>query len=429
MTMSIAAAVHRRDELGRALRRPDRVGGDDRGARLGKQLGDLVRDAFDPGAAGDEAVLRAALGAGRGRGHDVPAMMAGEAPHQPVLDHPRGAIGALEAVAAVAAQGQRREAAAVEEQQRLLAALEVRLQLLHQHRGQPAAARRRVQGEVDRPDVGQRRAGEPLGQSDLAVAAERDHVLAFDRRGGRRQDHRNVLEPGAHHGGVAGVILDPVLLLEARLVGLVDHDQAEVGVGEEQGRARADRDPRFAAGDAAPVAPPLRRAQARMPGDGRAAEACLEALEERLGQGDLGQQDKRLPALAQAFGDRLEIDFGLARAGDPVEQDRVEPVADRRGEAGGAVALVGVEVRRRELGVGDGQRPVGVDRHGFERPGLGQPAHHRIAHPGMVGELADRALATGQRGQRRFTLRGQAVGDQPGRPIFDQLARTFERRR
>jgi primosomal protein N' (replication factor Y) len=49
------------------------------------------------------------------------AMVAGEAVHQPVLDHPRGAIGALEAMPAVAAQGQRRAAAAVEEQQRLLA--------------------------------------------------------------------------------------------------------------------------------------------------------------------------------------------------------------------------------------------------------------------------------------------------------------------
>ena len=119
------AGLHRRDELGGALRRPDGVGGDDRGARFGKQLGDLVGDALDAGAAGDEAVLLAAFGAGLGRRHDMAAMVAGEAVHQPVLDHPRGAIGALEAVAAVAAQGQRREAAAVEEQQRLLAALEV----------------------------------------------------------------------------------------------------------------------------------------------------------------------------------------------------------------------------------------------------------------------------------------------------------------
>jgi hypothetical protein len=51
---------------------------------------------------------------------------------------------------------------------------------------------------------------------------------------------------------------------------------------------------------AAPGAAALRRAQVRMPGDRRAAEARLEALEERLGQRDLGQQDERLLALPQA---------------------------------------------------------------------------------------------------------------------------------
>ena len=56
------------------------------------------------------------------------------------------------------------------------------------------------------------------------------------------EDHRDVLELAAHHRHVAGVILDAFLLLEARLVRLVDDDQAEVGIGQEQRRAGADRD-------------------------------------------------------------------------------------------------------------------------------------------------------------------------------------------
>ena len=91
--------------------------GDDRGARVGEEGRDLVGDALDAGAAGDQAVLLVAFGAQPRRRHDMAAMVAGEAVHQPVLDHPGGAIGALEAVAAGAAQGQRRVAAAVEEQQ------------------------------------------------------------------------------------------------------------------------------------------------------------------------------------------------------------------------------------------------------------------------------------------------------------------------
>ena len=54
------------------------------------------------------------------------------------------------------------------------------------------------------------------------------------------------------------MVLDAVLLLEARLMGLVDDDQPELRVGQEQGRARADNDLRLAAGDAAPGAAALR---------------------------------------------------------------------------------------------------------------------------------------------------------------------------
>ena len=58
-----------------------------------------------------------------------------------------------------------------------------------------------------------------------------------------------------------------------------------------------------------------------MPGDRLVAEAGGEALEEGLGERDLGEQHQRLPPAAQRLGDRLEIDFGLARSGDPVEQE------------------------------------------------------------------------------------------------------------
>ncbi len=60
------------------------------------------------------------------------AVVAGEPVHQPMLDHPGCAVRALEAVAAGPAQRQRGEASAIEEQQRLLAGIEVRLKLRDQ---------------------------------------------------------------------------------------------------------------------------------------------------------------------------------------------------------------------------------------------------------------------------------------------------------
>ena len=357
------------------------------------------------------------------------AVVAGEAVHQPVLDHPGGAIGALETVAAVAAQGQRGKAAAVEEQQRLLFALEVGLELGDQARCEPAAPRRRILGQVDRAHVGQARSGEALGQSDLAVAADLDHVPAFDCRGRRGQDHRHVLEPGAHHRGVASMILNSVFLLERGLVRFVDDDQPEVRIGQEQSRAGADRDLRLAARDRAPGAPPLRRAQVRMPRDRGAAEARLEALEEWLGERDLGQQDQRLFVLPQALGDRLEIDLGLARAGDSVEQHRIEALADRGGEAGRGFDLIAVELGRGEIRIGPGERPVGVDPDRFERSGVDQPAHDAVADPGVIGKLANRALPAFERGERLFALRRHALWNGSSRAIFDELARPIQRGR
>src|SRR3546814_5758092 len=61
-------------------------------------------------------------------------------------------------------------------------------------------------------------------------------------RGGRRGEHdRAFLEQPAHHRDIARVIMDALLLLEARFVRLVDDDQPEIGIGQEQRRARADR--------------------------------------------------------------------------------------------------------------------------------------------------------------------------------------------
>ena len=57
-----------------------------------------------------------------------------------------------------------------------------------------------------------------------------------------------------------------------------------------------------------------------MPLDRHAAEACREAVHELAGQRDLRQHDERLAALLQRACHRLEVDLGLAGAGDAVEQ-------------------------------------------------------------------------------------------------------------
>ena len=106
---------------------------------------------------------------------------------QPMLDHPGGAVGALEAVAAMAAQGQRRIAATVEEEQGLLAAFEIGLHLADQGGRQPAAAHGRIGEEVDGGDVGHLRRAIATGELHLLIDADLGHVPRLDARGWRRR--------------------------------------------------------------------------------------------------------------------------------------------------------------------------------------------------------------------------------------------------
>jgi len=81
----------------------DRIRRDERDVRVREQRGDLFSDALHAGTAGDEAVFLAAFGAGFGHGLDEPAVVALQALHQPVLDHPCRAVWAFDARTAVAA--------------------------------------------------------------------------------------------------------------------------------------------------------------------------------------------------------------------------------------------------------------------------------------------------------------------------------------
>ena len=288
------ARLHRADEFGGARGGPDGVGGDDRSLRVGEQCRDFVGDALDTRATGHQRVFLAAFGAFGRRGHDVAAMVARQPCHQPVFDHPGGAVGALEAVAAIPAQRQRGETAAVEEQERLLARLEIGLEFAHQRGREPALAVGRVLRQVDGAQFGQFGGGVPLGEPHFFVAPDLDHVAGLDGGGRGGEEDGDFLEVATHHRDVAGVVLDALLLLETGLVRLVDDDQAEPCIREEQARAGADDHFRFAGGDRPPGTTPFGGAQVGMPRDGFAAEAAGEAGEEGLGERDFGEQDEDL---------------------------------------------------------------------------------------------------------------------------------------
>src|SRR6266481_4408739 len=156
-------------------------------------------------------------------------------------------------------------AAAIEEQQRLLAPFHREPDLFGEPRRNEAAAWRRLASEIDRLDMRHVLAAESRGQHYALVAGLSRIDLGLDRgrRGG--QHDRDLRDMGAHDRHVAGMVVHAVVLLVGLVMLFIDHDQPEIGVREERRRTRADHHRRFAGRDRGPVAGTGARGQFGMP--------------------------------------------------------------------------------------------------------------------------------------------------------------------
>ena len=107
---------------------------------------------------------------------------------------------------------------------------------------------------------------------------------------------------------------------------LIHHDEAERFDRRKYGRAGADSNPRAALAYLMPLVVPLAGGQMAVQHRHEClqrarAEPRLEALDSLRRQRDLGHEDNRAFALFQGVGDGLQIDLGLAAAGDAVEEE------------------------------------------------------------------------------------------------------------
>ena len=214
----------------------------------------------------------------------------------------------------------RRQAAAVQEQNRLAAQLGDPAELLEQR------GRERVAGlaaEIDDPHARHRRP---------QPTAQLEPLEPLPTLGPRRRtpvDRDGSLERSALRGDGAGVVARVGLLLVGRVVLLVDADQAEVRHRREDGGARADDDGCFARDDAFALVAALRVGEARVQDGDPVAEAGLEATQ-RLGrQRDLRDEHDRALAALERGSARLQVDLGLAAAGRAGEQQVRAGTVDR----------------------------------------------------------------------------------------------------
>ena len=122
---------------------------------------------------------------------------------------------------------------------------------------------------------------------------------------------------------VAPVVAKALLLLERRVVLLVDDQHRQPRHRREQRRARADGQPQLAAPQRAPGVVALAIAQPAVQHRDALAEARPKARHELRRERDLRHQHQRAAVAARArCCHDLQVDLGLAGAGDAVQQER-----------------------------------------------------------------------------------------------------------
>jgi hypothetical protein len=259
-------------------------------------------------------MLARALGAAGGHGAPVAAVVAFEALarvgnacvfcRRLVVGERDGAILALQLFSAGAADDGEGVAAAVEQDERLLAPVQGSLRLLHKRPREELLLPRLLEfaPHIDNLDFGQRAVHDAVAHLDARVFALRGVLPAFQRRRGRAQHHHRAFQLGPHHGHVAGVVARRLLLLVTLVVLLIHQDQTQIGRGGKDGRAGADDDGRVSAANAPPLVAALLRRERGMEQRDFLAEGLVEQAYRLRREADLGnQQDGRETAVERAL--------------------------------------------------------------------------------------------------------------------------------
>ena len=272
----------------------------------------------------------AAGGAFGGREAAGAADVADEAVVGPVEGHGDAAVLALDGLAAGFAGEGGVEAAAVDEEDDLLAALEAVGDGEAEFFGEAggvgggdAGAFAAGQAHVHDADEGEFFAvGAVLHAQELVLAAA-GVFEGLEAGGGAAEEDDAAFQMGAHDGDVPGLVTRRFLLLVGGLVLLIDDDEAEVFEGGKDGAAGADDDVGAAFMDFEPFVVALAIAEVAVE-DGDAVlavgETGFEALDGLRGEADFGDQDEGGFAGGEHAGDGLQEDLGFAAAGDAVQE-------------------------------------------------------------------------------------------------------------
>ena len=361
------------------------------------------------------------MGAAVGLRHGKSGQVADQPASVTMLDQPGIGLRGGHPFAAGPADHQRRVAAAIEEEQALLAGRQGLGHGRHQRRREPGARFGRLFAQVDQLDARQDRAPAPRGELQPPIAPGLGVPERLQRRRGRGQHHQGVLDLGPRHGQIAGLVDEPVLLLERAVVFLVDDDQLQPRIGQKERRARAHYDAAAPLGHRLPGRRGARgRLDRRMPLGRPGPKPLLEAVDHRLGERNLGQKDQHLGlgVGGEHGGDRLQIDLRLARARDTVEQRGLKsPLGDEALKRVRRRRLARIERSRGPARVGRVEREDRLDQANLQRAGEHKRADHgrtgaRRRHKRAERHGLDRRRQHTRPGRRHPARRQAGAGDE-----------------
>ena len=253
----------------------------------------------------------------------IAAIVAEQASVRAVVGHGNAAARALVDKAAFAAADETVCAPSVDKQDALFAAVDVLLQFLPQEAAD-AAAVSAAELALHIDDLNRRKLLVVITvlQLKIAVAPRHRAVHAHDIRRRRTEKQQTACLCTAEFGHIARVIARDVLRLVGLLLLLVNDDESERFHRRKNSAARADHDARFSCFDPLPLVIALPDGEAAVEDRHIIAEVRGKGLDHLRRERDLrNQQDHAFPKLKLAV-DQVDIDAGLAAAGDAEEKRR-----------------------------------------------------------------------------------------------------------
>ncbi len=184
-------------------------------------------------------------------------------------------------------------------------------------------------------------------QLQPAVALELCVLQRFQCRCSAPENDRHRALPGAPDRDVPAVIVNTVLLLERRVVFLVDDQEGQPRKGREHREPRPEHQIGFSCCGCAPIARAFARRKSTVQRHGPPTGKRLrDALLELRRQVDLGNEDQRLAAGGDAVRRGRQINLGLPAARHALQQERCVASA-RCDDCFDCALLIGVEARLR----------------------------------------------------------------------------------